>query len=95
MNADAEQRYTFAQLREADRAGEQRGLAQARASKRKLLREVLADAFYLSAADRAMVENYLRAARIAGLELTPESVRRSSDDAIRELWSGKAVSSRD
>lgn len=51
------------------------------------LHDVLADAFALSNDDRAIVENYMRASRVAGLDIEPESLRRSTDHDVRKLWS--------
>ena len=51
------------------------------------LKDVLAGAFALDDADRAVVENYMRASRLIGLDLEPESVRKSTDEDVRALWS--------
>lgn len=52
------------------------------------LHEVLAQAFALSAADRAVLEGYLRSTRTAGIEFAPESFRQITDDEARRLLHG-------
>lgn len=53
---------------------------------KQMLPDVLASALELSNADRLMVENYLRASRLLGLDLDPKSVRKASAEDVRELW---------
>jgi hypothetical protein len=55
------------------------------------LKEVLADAFALSKADREYLERYMRACRVGGLDLSPSSVRKSSDDDVRQLFDGGKI----
>lgn len=53
------------------------------------LSEVLAAALELPTADRKLLQKYLISVD-AGLELDPESVRRSGDEGLHALWNGGA-----
>lgn len=58
---------------------------------KRTLHEVLADAFALSKTDRVYIEGYMRASRVAGLDLSPASVRKSSDEDIRQTFDGGKI----
>lgn len=53
------------------------------------LANTLAAALELSKEDRKLLQKFLLADD-AGLELDPESVRRSGDEGLHALWSGGA-----
>ncbi len=52
----------------------------------KTLGEVLADAFDLEPVDREVVERFMRAARVSGLDMDRESLRHSDESTLRKLW---------
>ncbi|MDH5834245.1 hypothetical protein [Luteimonas kalidii] len=58
---------------------------------KRSLREVLADAFSLIKTDRDHLERCMRAGRVAGLDLSPSSVRKSSDDDVRQWFDGGKI----
>lgn len=53
------------------------------------LANTLAAALELSKEDRKLLQKYLLSVD-AGLELDPESVRRSGDEGLHALWNGGA-----
>jgi len=53
------------------------------------LNHVLADIHDLGSADMAVVETYLRAHRVSGLNMGPESLRASTPEKIRALVGAK------
>lgn len=50
------------------------------------LAEALAACYTLSASDREVVERFMRASRTDGLDLEPDSVRRTSAGDLRAMW---------
>ena len=50
---------------------------------------VLADAYERGTADMAVIEGFLRAHRVSGLDIDPASLRTSDDAKLREMWGVK------
>lgn len=57
------------------------------ASRQVTLGALLADAFERGAEDMAVIEDYLRAYRVSGLDMDPASLRAADDAKLRALWS--------
>lgn len=53
------------------------------------LNHVLADIYDLGSADMAIVETYLQAHRVSGLDMNPASLRASNPEKIRALVGAK------
>ena len=57
--------------------------------RKRSIGEVLADAYELASKDMAVVEGFLRAHRVSGLDMETDSLRTADDTKLRAMWGGK------
>ncbi|WP_374607250.1 hypothetical protein [Thermomonas sp.] len=57
--------------------------------RKRSIGEVIADAYELAGKDMAVVEGFLRAHRVSGLDMDLDSLRAAEDATLRAMWGGK------